>query len=105
METSNNTGKVVGALVVGALVGAALGVLFAPDKGNRTRRKLLSGAQDMAEDIADRVKEEAEGLRKKAMELEELAEEKLHEITQNLRQKKEGLSNHDRTTRESVAGE
>jgi gas vesicle protein len=109
METSNNTGKVIGALLLGALVGATLGILFAPDKGNRTRRKLLIGAQDMAEDITDKIKEEAEALRKKAMELEELAEEKLKEMTKSFRQNVDATNNgnhyHTRTTKEAAKDE
>ena len=94
METSNSTGKIIGALIVGALAGAAIGVLFAPDKGSRTRRKILRNAQDMAEDFTDRVKEEAEALREKAMELEELAEDKLNEIAGNVKQKVSYSNNH-----------
>ena len=52
MEDSNNTGKIVTALLVGVAIGGVLGVLFAPDKGSVTRRKLLSRGEDLKDAIA-----------------------------------------------------
>lgn len=37
---SNNTGNVLTALLTGAVVGAGIGILYAPDKGKRQERKL-----------------------------------------------------------------
>lgn len=52
MKKSDSTGKIVGALLLGAAVGgtigAALGILFAPDKGTVTRKKLLTTGDELA---------------------------------------------------------
>jgi len=59
MEKSNsNTGKLVGALLVGAAVGATLGILFAPNKGTETRKKLIA----KGDDISDAIKEKFNGM-------------------------------------------
>ena len=48
---SNNTGNSVLALMIGAAIGAGVGILFAPDKGSTTRQKLSGGAKKLAEDL------------------------------------------------------
>jgi len=46
-----NTGKVLLGLLAGIAAGALLGILFAPDKGSETRKKLSKKGDDFAEEL------------------------------------------------------
>lgn len=52
MLKSDNNGKIVGALLLGAVtgiaIGAALGILFSPEKGVVMRKKLVNGSEDLS---------------------------------------------------------
>jgi gas vesicle protein len=70
MGNSKETVTVIGALVVGALAGAALGVLFAPYKGSRTRNRLVRKAKNIGKDLKKKMKAEVNSLRTKVENLE-----------------------------------
>ena len=46
-----DTGKTAAGVLLGIGVGALLGVLFAPQKGTKTRRKIMNMGQDYAEEL------------------------------------------------------
>ena len=50
----NDTSKLLVAFAAGALVGAAAGILFAPDKGSETRRKLGEEGKKIAESMKNK---------------------------------------------------
>jgi gas vesicle protein len=50
----NSGSKVLLGVLAGAAAGAVLGVLFAPDKGPETRRRLSEGSRDVASSLKDR---------------------------------------------------
>lgn len=55
-----------GALVLGALIGAGVAVLFAPDKGSNTRDKLKKEGKDIKNKLVDDLTEVKEDLSKAA---------------------------------------
>lgn len=50
---NNDSVKTVLAFVGGAIAGAAIGILLAPDKGSETRKKIASKAKDLGNDLSD----------------------------------------------------
>jgi gas vesicle protein len=58
----NDNSKVVVALLAGLAAGAALGILFAPDKGEDTRDKLGQSLKDLGDSIKDKAADEINNL-------------------------------------------
>ena len=58
----NDNSKVVVALLAGLAAGAALGLLFAPEKGSETRDKLGQSLKDFGDSIKDRAADEINNL-------------------------------------------
>lgn len=59
----NNTSKILVAAAAGAVAGAVLGILFAPAKGEETRKKLKEQGGNLANDLKgkfEKVKEKFE---------------------------------------------
>ena len=102
MDNLKSNGKMIGSLLIGALAGATLGVLFAPRKGTKTRNKIAGGAEKMGKDLKKKMSKEAKDFRKsvnkeakmlknKAAELEDLVEGKMESVTATLKEKANAL--------------
>jgi gas vesicle protein len=52
----NTTGKILVSLAAGAVAGAVLGLLIAPDKGSETRKKILEGKDKVRNNIREVLK-------------------------------------------------
>ncbi len=59
-----STEKVVLGVLAGVAVGATIGILFAPDKGSVTRKKISSKGQDYAGELGNKFNEFIEGITK-----------------------------------------
>jgi gas vesicle protein len=95
MENSKDNFRVVGALLIGAITGAALGILFAPARGSKTRKRLIGGAKEMAEDVKQKIKDEVTALKNKGEDLEEMASDKFNDVKNGIQQKVEALKSHN----------
>ncbi len=73
----SNTGKQLGIFLLGATAGALMGILLAPDKGSKTRDKLLKTSSDMKHKFEE--------------ELEDLKKGYNKTVDKNLEQVKEGV--------------
>jgi gas vesicle protein len=49
-----NSGKVFLGVLAGVAVGAVLGILFAPDKGSKTRRKISQKKDDFVDEMENK---------------------------------------------------
>lgn len=58
----NDNSKVVIALLAGLAAGAALGLLFAPEKGSETRDKLSESLKNLGESIKETAANEIDNL-------------------------------------------
>ena len=49
-----SSGKVLLGILAGTAAGALIGILFAPDKGSNTRKKIVSKGEEYAEDLKEK---------------------------------------------------
>lgn len=66
-RSKSNNGKIVGGIILGALMGAVAGVLFAPTAGKETRQK-LKDMVDKNEEFLKGTKEKTEVVLTKTMD-------------------------------------
>lgn len=78
MENSNDSGKVIGALLVGAAIGGALGLLFAPEKGSTTRRKIMDESNDITDVLTEKFNDFLAGFKKEMDNVKDKANEFTH---------------------------
>jgi gas vesicle protein len=54
---SMSSGKVFLGILAGVAVGVTIGILFAPDKGWNTRKRISKKAEDLTDDLSDKFEE------------------------------------------------
>jgi gas vesicle protein len=79
----------VAAILAGAAVGAAIGILFAPEKGSKTRAKLKEGLDDAKHNLQDSLSASSEVLREKFTKAKENLDGTYGELLSNMGYKTE----------------
>jgi gas vesicle protein len=77
---SSKTNSSIIALLAGAAIGAGLGILFAPDKGSKTREKIKDGLDD----IKNQAQNNLESIETETKEKFSRTKEDLKETVENL---------------------
>lgn len=54
-QNKMRTEKILLGVLAGIAAGAALGILFAPDKGSATRKKIMDMADDLTEGLKEKI--------------------------------------------------
>lgn len=84
-----NTGKTLLSVLAGIAVGAALGILFAPDKGVNTRKKISKKRDEYTDELEekfdefmDTITEKFEDVKDKASSIAQKAKMKVEEMAE-----------------------
>ena len=87
-----NSGKVVLGMLAGLATGAVLGILFAPEKGSVTRRKIAKKGSDSVDEVKDKLDEllstltdKFEEVKEDAMELIEIGKMKMEDAKKGVK--------------------
>ena len=88
---SNNSGITVLALITGVAIGAGVGILFAPDKGSKTRQKIKLGYDDAKSDFQNKIEDATDRLKEKIMRKKFDLEDSYEVLVSNVEHKKADL--------------
>jgi len=88
---NNDNGKVVLALLAGAALGAGLGILFAPDKGEKTRGKIKDTFEDQKNDLMNKFGELTETVKSKFSKTKVDLEKSFDDLVHNADDKTEDV--------------
>ena len=88
---TNDSGSILLALLTGAAIGAGIGILYAPDEGKKTRKKIKRKVEDTSHEIAERISHAKDELTKTAKEKKDEFQQKLDETISHMSYKADDI--------------
>ena len=76
----NNASKLLIAIGASMAIGAAIGVLYAPEEGYETRRKIMKRSKKLAGMVGDSIDDGKESLE----EIKNVLQKQLHKVNENI---------------------
>ena len=67
-------------LAVGTAIGVGLGILFAPDEGKNTRKRIKNTLRDKSDELSEELENLTDSVREKSLELKGSLEEKIDRL-------------------------
>ena len=86
-----NTGNTLLALLTGAAIGAGVGLLYAPESGKKTRKKLQKNAEKAKKQFSEKVDETTTELSAQAIKAKHSFEVKLNETLNSASHKADSI--------------
>jgi len=80
-------------LAAGSAIGVGFGILFAPDKGKNTRKKIKNSLSDKVDELKEQLESLTKNLRQKSLEIKGSLEEKVDNLLSESNYKSEDLIN------------
>ncbi|MFN3756966.1 MAG: YtxH domain-containing protein [Flavobacterium sp.] len=77
------SGNVLLGILAGAAAGAVLGILFAPDRGSETRKKIAKKSKQYGEDLKEKYNEIVDDISGKFKEIENGADQLLQKTKEH----------------------
>ena len=87
----SKSGNTILALITGAAIGSVLGLLYAPEKGDETRRKISKGAKDAQKKLNQQIKETTDSLSASAIKAKKSFDQKLDETLTSASEKADDI--------------
>lgn len=77
---ARNTGNTILALITGAAIGVGAGILFAPEDGKKTRKKIKKSFDETQNELKKRVEKLSEQVKLKATDMKGTLEENVENV-------------------------
>lgn len=88
---SNQTGNTLLALLTGAAIGAGIGILYAPDRGDKTRKKIRKNAKTAQKELEKQLNSTKTKLTAQAEKTRENFEHKLEDTLSTMSYKADDI--------------